>query len=591
MIEYIVNNYIILILILSFICVVAITLAISKSKEKNKIHNYFIFFNITLMIHTVALIFQCLFKDSQIPLIYFDYITYLGGAFSPIFLLFVALAYDKKNDVINKIKKYIFFVPIIFLIFLWTNDFHNLFYKKYSIYLGETEYGPILVLYALYSYGFFLTSVYILIKSSIKKSGFFSIQTLLIIIGVSVPTIGNFIGLLKIVQSTIYVMPILFIVTSLMCSIAIFKLKAFNIIPVASRTVMDTMSDGYVVISNDGTIADSNLTFRNKFKNVFEIKKDDENLFEIFDKSDLVKLEELKKHIEQSRKNACVVTEEYHFVNENFDKYFEVDIHPISAKDNKKDYIATLIVLKDITQHKMDIQEIQEKQDIIVKQQQLVSIGELAGGVAHDINTPISAIKTGIVMLNTMSGDRTDSEKEILERMDNCATKIINIVNSMRNQIRNLGGTTSVEFNVNDVLNDIKTITFHEIKKNNCEVCIDISEELIIKGDPTKLGQVLTNLIVNAAQAYDEKGGKINIIVSKVNNNFALINIIDYAGGMDESITPYIFKNILTTKGTGGTGLGLYLAYSIIKGEFNGEIDFNTKKGEGTTFSIKIPLA
>ena len=59
---------------------------------------------------------------------------------------------------------------------------------------------------------------------------------------------------------------------------------------------------------------------------------------------------------------------------------------------------------------------------------------------------------------------------------------------------------------------------------------------------------------------------------------------------MDESIKPYVFKNILTTKGIAGTGLGLYLAYSVIKGNFNGEIDFDSKKGEGTSFHIRIPL-
>jgi len=190
-----------------------------------------------------------------------------------------------------------------------------------------------------------------------------------------------------------------------------------------------------------------------------------------------------------------------------------------------------------------------------------------------------------------MSGERTEAEKEIIDRMDNCATKIINIVNSMRNQIRNLGGTTKVKFKVSSVLNDIKVITYHEVNKNHSEINLDIKDDVEVMGDPTKLSQVLTNLIVNAVQAYGEKGGKVDVLVSKTNNEFALINVIDYAGGIDEEIAKYVFKNILTTKGINGTGLGLYIAYSVIKGEFNGEIDFNTKKGEGTTFSIKIPLA
>ena len=236
--------------------------------------------------------------------------------------------------------------------------------------------------------------------------------------------------------------------------------------------------------------------------------------------------------------------------------------------------------------------EIEEKQDIIVKQQQLVSIGELAGGVAHDINTPISAIKTGILMLNQLNLDKTEEEKEILERMDSCATKIVNIVNSMRNQIRNLGSNNNVVFKISDVINDIKTITFHEVKKNNSEIIVNIEDDLKIEGEPTKLGQVLTNLVVNAAQAYkDKKGGKIEITVSKAPQDMAMIKVVDYAGGLDEKIKPYIFKNILTTKGTSGTGLGLYLAYSVIKGNFNGDITYETEKGEGTTFYIQIPVS
>ena len=263
---------------------------------------------------------------------------------------------------------------------------------------------------------------------------------------------------------------------------------------------------------------------------------------------------------------------------------------PITSNDEFSDLIRAYNKVQ-LNTEKV-IKELQEKQEIIVKQGQLVSIGELAGGVAHDINTPISAIKTGIVMLNQMgSENRTEEEREILQRMDNCATKIINIVNSMRNQIRNLGGDTNVKFKISDVVNDIKVITYHEVAKNRSEVVINIKDDLEITGDPTKLGQVLTNLVVNAAQAYgEEKGGKVEVTVEKGPKSMAVIKVADYAGGLDPSITPYIFKNILTTKGTFGTGLGLYLAYSVIKGNFNGDITFDTAQGEGTTFYIKIVI-
>lgn len=586
MLEYI------FLLVSIFACIVLI-IALGKKMKKSKLETVMKTIFTLMIVWCTGLVFQKLSIDynTGINPIYFDYITYIGICLSFPTIYLLSLAYEKNNIVFTKRHLSLYIVPIICLLFLWTNDIHHLFYEVYSVKFDESVYGPIFYINTIYSYTLMFIFIVRIMRMSIKKSGFFSIQTLLMVVGALIPVLANMLGTFKILSMSIYITPMLFCITYIFYYIAIFRLNAFNVIPVASRTVMDTMSDAYVVISNDGTIADSNKTFREKFKDVFDFNGSDNNLFEVFDKSDLINLNSLLEHISETRKKEEAITEEYHFENEQLDRYFEVDIHPINARDNKKDYIATLLVFKDVTQHKLDIKEIEEKQDIIVKQQQLVSIGELAGGVAHDINTPISAIKTGIVMLNTINPERSEAEKEIIGRMDNCATKIINIVNSMRNQIRNLGGTTKVKFKVSSVLNDIKVITYHEVNKNHSEVNIDIKDDVEIMGDPTKLGQVITNLIVNAAQAYDEKGGKINIIVSKNVEKYALVNIIDYAGGIDESIAPYVFKNILTTKGIVGTGLGLYLAYSIIKGEFNGEIDFNTKKGEGTTFSIKIPLA
>lgn len=586
MIEYV------LLLVSVFSCVTFI-IGLSKKTKQGKLDIIMETIFALMIVWCGGLILQKLAIDYNVNIkpIYLDYITYVGICLSFPTIYLLALAYEKNNIKFNWKHLSLYIVPIICLFFLWTNDIHHLFYEVYSIKFDESVYGPVFNINTIYSYALVALFIFKIVRVSIKKSGFFSTQTILMVIGAAIPVIINVLGTLKILSLSIYITPMLFFVTYVCYYIAIFKLNAFNVIPVASRTVMDTMSDGYVVISNDGTIADSNKTFREKFKDVFDFNGNENNLFEAFDKSELINLEDLLVHIDETRKVGKSLVEEYHFENEDLDRYFEVDIHPISARNNKKDYIATLLVFKDVTQHQLDIQEIKQKQDIIVKQQQLVSIGELAGGVAHDINTPISAIKTGIVMLNTMSGERTEAEKEIIDRMDNCATKIINIVNSMRNQIRNLGGTTKVKFKVSNVLNDIKVITYHEACKNHSEINLDIKDDVEVMGDPTKLSQVLTNLIVNAIQAYGENGGKIDVIVSETNNKFALINVIDYAGGIDEEIAKYVFKNILTTKGIAGTGLGLYIAYSVIKGEFNGEIDFNTAKGEGTTFSIKIPIA
>ena len=492
-------------LIISLLVVLFMEYRLIKKKDKGLLFKEFFALFICLNIHIFGLILQLIFVNTNIPPIYFDYIAYFGVFFTPVFFFFISHTFKHSNVCINRIKILLLF-PLIWIIVLWTNDLHHLFFQQYSTNIQEVIYGPFFYIYSAYSYLLIFLAMVNLIVASMRKSGFFSIQTCLMVLGGLVPIVVNIFGTLKIISMTIYITPILFIVTSICYYLAIFKFKALNITPVAFKTVINTMSDAYVVISDDGTIAEMNKTFENKFKEAFDISKDD-NLFKLIENTKTISLKKLKENIDKTRKTGKIVTDEYHFVTKGFDRYFEVDIHPISATSNSKEYVGTLLLFKDITQHKEDIKQIEEKQDIIVKQGQLVSIGELAGGVAHDINTPISAIKTGILMLDQMGCAKTDEEKEILERMDNCATKIINIVNSMRNQIRNLGSDNNVKFKISDVINDIKYITFHELKKNNAEIVIDIKDDLEVNGDPTKLGQVLTNLVVNAAQAYAGKAG------------------------------------------------------------------------------------
>ena len=572
-------------ILVSIVLVMAMKLNLKRNKLANVMSMLFIF----LIIWCFGLLLQkaSIAFNFNIKPIYFDYFTYIGICLLFPTLILLSFYYNDSNIKFNKKWILLYIVPIICLIILWTNDFHSLFYKMYSTKFSETIYGPAFYINTIYSYTLAFIFMVKMINISIKKSGFFTRQTALMIIGSLIPLVVNMLGTARIINISIYITPTLFCITLIFYMIAIIKYKALNITPVALETVTDTMSDAFVVISDDGTIADSNLTFRKTFSKLEEFSKE-KNLFELISKNKLFDINKLKKIINQTKKNDTMQNVEYNFRYKNDEKFFEVDIHPIKAKKNKNQYIGTLLLFKDITQHKLDIKEIEEKQEIIVKQGQLVSIGELAGGVAHDINTPISAIKTGITMLN-QSSNIAQPEKEILQRMDNCATKIISIVNSMRNQIRNLGGTTKIKFKISEVINDIKVITYHEVYKNKSELNITIEDDLSIEGDPTKLGQVLTNLVVNAAQAYGNSGGKIDVSLSKGPNKMALIKVRDYAGGLDPSIKPYIFKNILTTKGTFGTGLGLYLAYSVIKGEFNGEINFDSDD-MGTTFYISITV-
>ena len=115
-------------------------------------------------------------------------------------------------------------------------------------------------------------------------------------------------------------------------------------------------------------------------------------------------------------------------------------------------------------------------------------------------------------------------------------------------------------------------------------------ENLTLKGDVNNLVQVVNNMISNSIQAYDGKRDQnIELEVNKKGND-VIFSVRDYAGGLPKEVQDRLFKEMVTTKGKNGTGLGLYMSYSNIRAHFGGDITFETKEGIGTTFHIILPI-
>ncbi len=573
-------------LVVSTLIIAFMLYLVGKTKSKDRLYKHIYTLFVILEVYAATMFWQLQFSDSlNIPPIYFEYLAALAIQFMPIAILNIALVYRNRKVDLKK-TWWTWIIPTIMLFVIWTNSLHHLMYESYSVVFSDNVKGPLYDLNSIYSYTLTLIAVVILATDSFRKSGFFSKQSVAIIFGFSIPMIFNILGVFNVIETNVYLTPITYTSTAVCFAVSIIKYRALNITPIALSTITNTMSDAYVIVSNDGTMGEKNEAFDRFFGHITSVNKE-RNLFKLLAQVSDVDLDYLKDHIKEAYKTGHTVTREYCIKKPEYTKYFEVDVKSIHGKYTKEK-IATLFLLKDITQHKQDIEIIKDKQEVIVKQGQLVSIGELAGGVAHDINTPISAIKTGLTLMEEMYTVRNDQERELLLRMNNCTDKIIKIVNSMRNQIRNLGSEEKVDFKISEILSDVKIIAFNELQKNKCDLEINIVDDLSVHGMPTKLSQVLTNLIINAMQAYDGKGGKIVVNLSKAPSKKLLIEIKDFAGGMPEHIKKSVFKNILTTKGTSGTGLGLYLAYSVIRGEFDGEISFDSEEGKGTTFFIEL---
>lgn len=148
-------------------------------------------------------------------------------------------------------------------------------------------------------------------------------------------------------------------------------------------------------------------------------------------------------------------------------------------------------------------------------------------------------------------------------------------------------------FTIGELIKRVSILMKHELKHSLVELNINISvdENFKLHGSMNSLVQVIDNLVSNAIQSYG--GRPDNIIDFEIDkkDNTLVITIKDYGCGMSLEVQDKLFKEMITTKGKNGTGLGLYMSYSNIKAKFNGNITFESEIGKGTTFKILLPIS
>ncbi len=254
-------------------------------------------------------------------------------------------------------------------------------------------------------------------------------------------------------------------------------------------------------------------------------------------------------------------------------------IAPLVSKEGEQ--IGRLIIFDDVT----DRAELERR---LVQADKLSSIGLLAAGVAHEVNTPLAVISSYAQMLaKQVSGD--EAKSKLLEKIAKSTFRASEIVNSLLNFSR----TSQVEFvdlDLNKVARETVTLVEHQLMKAQVRVTQAFEEHLpAIKGSPGKLQQVFLNLILNARDAMEE-GGELKIRTWSESATVH-IEVSDTGAGIAAAHRARIFDPFFTTKGAKkGTGLGLSVSYGIIR-EHGGEIEVDSTIGAGTSFKLTFPLA
>lgn len=252
-----------------------------------------------------------------------------------------------------------------------------------------------------------------------------------------------------------------------------------------------------------------------------------------------------------------------------------------------------------------------EQQDVIKQQGQLASLGQMMGGIAHNLKTPILSIAGAAEGIKDLAEEMEESlttptvtledKKEILKEQEEWVEKIKvhleymnDIITAVKGQATTFTTDREEVFTVQDLFKNVKILTAHEFKNSLTEIEIinHIEDNFIVKGDFNSLLQIINNIIVNAIQSYEGKpNNKVRLIANLAKESDDLvISVQDYGKGIPKAVQEKLFKQMVTTKGKYGTGLGLYMSYSTIKGKFGGDIRFESEEGKGTTFHILIPI-
>ncbi len=257
---------------------------------------------------------------------------------------------------------------------------------------------------------------------------------------------------------------------------------------------------------------------------------------------------------------------------------------------------ALLVTTSDITTRLMAEQQ-------LIQASKMATLGEMATGVAHELNQPLSVIKTASSYLRRKVENHQPIQDEILKTMAQEIDSHVDRASKIINHMREFGRKSEVKkekVQVNEAIRRSLDIFSQQLKLREIEVVQELADDLPpIMADSNRLEQVFVNLLINARDAIEEKwtqgdhrGDKKRIsLKSGLRDGSVIVEIKDTGCGIPKSKLDKIFEPFFTTKKVGrGTGLGLSISYGIVQ-DYDGTIEVETQEGKGSNFVIRFPAS
>ncbi|MBI4964285.1 MAG: PAS domain S-box protein [Desulfomonile tiedjei] len=277
------------------------------------------------------------------------------------------------------------------------------------------------------------------------------------------------------------------------------------------------------------------------------------------------------------------------------------DIYVSAIRDAKGEYAATLAVVVDITDRKRSEQERESLREQLLQAQKMEAIGTLAGGIAHEFNNLLTVV-SGYTELLLQERDARDPARADLQKIASAAISGAELVH----KLRTFGRKAEYQFRPMNLNNEVKEVvkflskTISRTIEIQCNLAADLTA---INADSAQMEQMFINLVLNSRDAMPE-GGKLVVETGNVTlgkeycsshvgakpGDYVMLKVADSGHGMDEATRKRIFEPFFTTRGLAErSGLGLAVVHGIVE-KHGGHIDCESKPGEGTTFTIYLPV-
>jgi signal transduction histidine kinase len=339
------------------------------------------------------------------------------------------------------------------------------------------------------------------------------------------------------------------------------------------QSVFDAIADLVVLISPDGFLHMVNKSFLDRYhfsldmildRHTEELAKEHPVPFQLFSQISLIKLREPVSDFSQLANGQS----------------FETHFYP--AFDDHGDLKNIVCYAKDVTLQRQVERRMQQAE-------KLVALGQLAAGVAHEINNPLGIILCYTDLLKEDLVQEPDKVKDldvIEKHVKNCQRIVHDLLGFAHNQ-----QTTRTLGPINIAIEQVVSMVSSQLAKQRITLTLNLDAEIpLFELDAEKMKQVFMNLIMNAAQAIGENGEIAIESHYLQNKNQVKIIVRDNGQGITLDIQDKIFEPFFTTKGLKeGTGLGLSLSYGIVR-DHGGEIDVQSTPGQGTVFTIILPI-